>query len=154
MATLRERMLDGTSELLNSRTRSQAYRRRAVSAAYYAVFHAVAKLCADELLGAEHSKSDDDARVYRALDHGALKAVFSSPPLNTLDRLRPIGDTIVRLQSERHKADYSPPGVLYTPEDGQELVDLARVTVMELGKLPAEDRRTLATCLLFRVRRP
>jgi uncharacterized protein (UPF0332 family) len=147
-----ERLLDCSDRLLAESPASQAFRRRAVSTAYYAVFHALAKLCANELLGAEHRGLEEYDRVYRALDHGPLRAAFSTQPLNTHGVLRPIGDTVVRLQSERHKADYLPPQQLYTRAQSRELADLARNVVGELAALEAKDRRILASCLLFKAR--
>jgi hypothetical protein len=52
----------------------QADLRRAVSTAYYAVFHALARQCADRFVGTGHNRSRPAwQQVYRALDHGFAK---------------------------------------------------------------------------------
>jgi hypothetical protein len=48
--------------------------KRAVSAAYYAMFHAMAKECADTIAGTGRHRSDKAwVQVYRALEHGVAK---------------------------------------------------------------------------------
>jgi uncharacterized protein (UPF0332 family) len=49
--TMVERLLALAEELADKSGKSLTLKRRAVSTAYYAVFHTLAKLCADELLG-------------------------------------------------------------------------------------------------------
>ena len=53
----------------------QAELRRAVSAAYYALFHALARCCADTLVGATPASRSQTAwtQTYRALEHGYAK---------------------------------------------------------------------------------
>src|SRR5437016_12616823 len=55
----------------------QAYLRRSLSTTYYALFHALAKMCADELIGVTQSGSEAWVRVYRALEHGFAKNALS-----------------------------------------------------------------------------
>jgi uncharacterized protein (UPF0332 family) len=49
--------------------------RRAESSAYYALFHCLARECADLLIGGNNAKRSDEAwrQVYRALEHGIAK---------------------------------------------------------------------------------
>lgn len=139
--------------LLVQRPRSASFRRRAVSTAYYAVFHQLAQLCSDCLLPQSGRDPEDYARIYRALDHGQLKRAFGQKPLAAHETLRRIGDIVVKLQSERHRADYLPEDTsLFPLEDVRSLVDTAAQTVRDLNALSAEDRRTLASCLLFKPR--
>ena len=153
MATMVSRLLDLADGLLQSGPRSSAMRRRAVSTAYYAVFHALAKVCADELLPAARPDSDEYARVYRSLDHGSLKSAFRGVPLADRDVFRNLGDLIVRLQSERHRADYAPPvQTVFTTEQAERLIAQGRRAVSGIEALDAADRRTLAVCLLFKAR--
>jgi uncharacterized protein (UPF0332 family) len=155
MATMVSRLLDAADLLIQEGSNSFAFRRRAVSTAYYAAFHALAKHCADELLQPIDRTSDEYSRVYRALEHGALKAAFSvqDSPLKKRENLRRIGDSFNRLQSERHRADYLPPiGNVFSRGRAKKLVDQAREAVMEIESLSGHDRRTLATLLLFKSR--
>jgi len=146
-------LLDSADSLLESRPRSSAFKRRAVSTAYYAVFHALAKSCADCLLPSSDGTTDEYSRVYRALEHGTLKSAFGREPLKDRLTLRKIGDLVVPLQSERHRADYLPPlRNVFSQREAKKLVDQARQAVVEIEALSPEDRRTLATYLLFRMR--
>jgi uncharacterized protein (UPF0332 family) len=151
-----DRLLEIADLLINEDGRSSAFRRRAVSTAYYAVFHALAKICADELMPTTRS-SEEYSRVYRALEHGTLKSAFlvKDSPLKVRPNLRTIGDTIVRLQSERHRADYLPPvSDVFTRRKAEELIEQARTVVDEITSLDEPDRRALAAYLLFKNRVP
>jgi len=153
MPTMVARLLDLADGLLQSGPRSSAARRRAVSTAYYAVFHALAKVCADGLVPAAGRNSDEYARVYRSLDHGTLKSAFRTAPLADRDVFRNLGDLIVRLQSERHRADYSPPVAnVFSSEQTEKLIAQARQVISGIEALETADRRTLAVCLLFKAR--
>lgn len=151
--TLISRLLDAADKLIEQAPNSSAFKRRAVSTAYYAVFHALARSCADTLLSNSRRSSDEYSRIYRALDHGPLKTAFGRGPLKDRESLRKIGDIVVRLQSERHLADYCPPfEKKFSRREAQKLVDQARQVVSEINSLNDSDSRTLATCLLFRMR--
>ena len=53
----------------------QADLRRAISNAYYAVFHAVVTQAADELVGKTNRTTPRYALVYRSIDHSSLRKV-------------------------------------------------------------------------------
>src|SRR2546430_2465748 len=85
----------------------QAFMRCAVSTAYYAMFHALARLCADELIGGKHAKTIAWGRVYRALDHKPGKTVLQSAEAVTLSPVvAAFGSAFAVLQERRHQADY------------------------------------------------
>ncbi|WP_187969681.1 hypothetical protein [Aquibium microcysteis] len=155
-AAMVDRMLDAADQLMRSRPRSAAFRRRAVSTAYYAVFHALAKLCAECLLPGGWSKDPQGyAKIYRALDHGPLRAAFGQSPLKDGGKFEEIGTAVVRLQQERHRADDMPPdAVMFPVEEAQQLLAQARRTVSALDALDRSSRLLLSTHLLFRDRRP
>lgn len=56
-------------------TPTEASLRRAVSSAYYALFHCLSRECADLLIGGSGSDRSEAAwrQVYRALEHGPAK---------------------------------------------------------------------------------
>lgn len=128
--------------------------RRAVSTAYYAVFHTIAGLCAEAVLpgrgGADGSQEFE--RVYRTLEHGSLKSEFTRSPLKDNAQINKIGSLVVRLQSERHRADYLPPKRLYNFEEASKLIESAEAAITLLKNLDARDRRILAVTLLFKNR--
>lgn len=153
MITMVDRFLDLADQLV--REKSVALRRRAVSTAYYAVFHALAKSCAGTLLSSIDRNSDAYERVYRALDHGPLKSAFiaSASPLRDRAPLQKIGEVVIQLQSERHRADYMPPQKnFFSPNQAETLVARAREAVKKIQGLSNRDRITLATWLLFKSR--
>jgi len=155
MTTMVGRFLDLADQL--AQEKSAALRRRAVSTAYYAVFHALAKSCAGILLQSIDRKSDVYQRVYRALDHGPLKNAFEAgvSPLKGRAPLQKIGEVVILLQSERHRADYMPPSkALFSPDQSGALTAMARETVTEIDSLSSRDRVVLATWLLFKSRSP
>ena len=156
-STMASRLITAASLLLEEGSRSTAIRRRAVSTAYYAVFHAIAKVCADYVTHSTDRTMPEYERAYRALEHGQLKKAFSQSPLNDDGQLSGIGAIAVQLQAERHRADYLPPVLgVFSRSEAQELVERAADAVADLEALESgsNKRRLLATSLLFRERRP
>jgi hypothetical protein len=151
--TMVERLLALAEELAENSGKSLTLRRRAVSTAYYAVFHALAKLCANELLGGRIDlRSPEYIRVYRSLEHGTLKTAFNAPPLNRVATLQKIGSSAVELQSERIRSDYLPPQSLYTRDQCRDLVESAKSAIGAIAGLSQNDRRSLVVSLLFKNR--
>ena len=89
---------------------SEADLRRAVSAAYYAVFHTLAASNAELIAGQPQSGISAYAweRVYRRLDHGRAQNNLRA----VLNLLSPAGENFARafieLQDLRREADYDP----------------------------------------------
>lgn len=84
--------------------------KRAVSAAYYARFHALARLCADTITGVAPTRSTKAwQQTYRAPAHGFAKNACAQahnkgfPP--TIVRFAQL---FVLMQQQRHAADYDP----------------------------------------------
>ena len=151
--TMIERLLALAEQLAETSGKSLTLKRRAVSTAYYAVFHALAQLCADELLGHSFDRqSKEYERIYRSLEHGTLKKVFKEEPLRRVAALEKIGNRLAELQSERIRSDYLPSRALYTRDQCQDLVRSAKSVVRSIAALSTADRKTLAVFLLFRTR--
>lgn len=125
---------------------------RATSTAYYAVFHGLAYLCADELVGwAKDWKFITP--IYRALDHSAAKRVFERDRRGQShgEEVAEIGQTFILLQQERYAADYDPE-FSSNREKTLELIRMAREAVRSISALDAETRRLLAVHLIGRQR--
>ena len=151
--TMIERLLALAENRAETSGRSLTVKRRAVSTAYYAVFHALAELCADELLGVQSDvRSEEYIRVYRSLEHGTLKTAFKAAPLNRVAALQRIGNRVVVLQSERIRSDYLPSQALYTNDQCRDLVESAKSAIGSIAALSQGDRRSLAVHLLFKNR--
>lgn len=100
-------------QLVHSTPPTQASLRRAVSSAYYAVFH----LLIDAAV-ANWSNPAARASLARAFDHGTMKSAsmrvsnsnlfpFADEDPSVVSDLRLIADTFVQLQNHRHFADYN-----------------------------------------------
>jgi hypothetical protein len=130
----------------------KAAMRRAISGAYYAVFHALCFVCASELIG----WSQDNALlepIYRLLDHGTAKKRLNSRDAYMIGpSLADIGNNFLSLQEARNAADYSPPGLQVRHDETLRLVELAQETVTLIETLTPQDRKKLAVLLIARTR--
>lgn len=151
--TMVTRLFAAAESLLEDGPRSSAYRRRAVGTAYYALFHALAKVCAETLLPGIRRSSAEYERIYRALDHGPLKNAFAQSPLKDDADLKAIGEAFLTLQSERHRADYMPPAAkMFTLSECTRLIGLAKQAAAQIDALGESQRRTLSTFAIFKNR--
>jgi hypothetical protein len=91
--------------------------RRAVSAAYYALFHHLSEAAVEQI--APYASSQTANRIHRWLDHAEMKkicgefaAVRLNPPLCDLlgdtasEDMQTLAINFIRLQEARHSADY------------------------------------------------
>jgi hypothetical protein len=131
----------------------QADLRRAVSTAYYAVFHALARQCGDRFIGTGQNRSRPAwKQVYRALDHGfAKKACFRAANLGFPSGVVTFADIFARLQDERHRADYDPEA-RYTRADVQAFVGMAEQATSALSEAPLGDRAAFTALVLLKRR--
>jgi len=126
-----------------------AYLRRSVSDAYYAVFHALAALCANSLIGSSKSQSQAWRRIYRSLQHELIRKRLSRPEaVNIYPSVSRIGAAFGQLQAARHSADYSPVTNLKRRGDAEILIAQAEAALSDIGSLPAEARLGLAAYLI------
>ena len=139
----------------NKRPR-QADLKRAMSSIYYALFHALARTCADMLIGGRNSDRADAAwrQIYRSLEHGlaASQCANKAAIVRFPKEIQDVANSFLIMQKKRHEADYDPAFRTFKPEV---LLDLAAVQrVIELFvKSKARDRRAFAAFILFRTRK-
>lgn len=128
----------------------QADLKRAVSTAYYGLYHAIARNAADLLVGAGADRAWTQA--YRALEHGFAK--------NACQQVRNLGfppaivacaDVFVALQEARHNADYDP-NHRVTRAEALDNIALAESAVRSLKSAPRKDRKAFAIQLILRKR--
>jgi uncharacterized protein (UPF0332 family) len=137
----------------NPKKPRQADLRRAVSTAYYALFHALAQTFADLFVGTGAAGSDGAwTQTYRALEHGFAKnacaqAVGLSFPVDIVN----VADQFVLLQEERHSADYDP-DVRYTRAQTLQLIQDAESAILALRGAPKKDQKAFAVLLMMRRR--
>ena len=137
----------------------QAELRRAVSAAYYALFHTLASDCADLLVGGRSSTRTKQAwrQMYRALDHGKVKRQCAERrPKRVLARfpqeIQDFADQFVRMQRERHLADYDP-FEHFSRSTVFQFIEETKLAVAEFEQADRDDRRAFAVFVLFDLRR-
>jgi uncharacterized protein (UPF0332 family) len=152
-------MIDDLLDLADHLARREAGRpkhvslRRAISTAYYGVFHALAKLCADELVG--WSKTwEAYGPIYRTLDHSTARRLFDRDRDGTIygEDIAKVGRLFIMLQQARHTADYDPRPFSISRQEALELIDRARRAVQAIRNIPAEKRMLLAAHLVARQR--
>lgn len=105
-------LLETSRTLAETRGRAnlrKAAMRRAISGAYYSVFHALCFICASELIGWSQPNEVLEP-IYRLLDHGTAKKRLSSRDAAAIGpSLSDIGNNFLSLQEARNAADYSHP---------------------------------------------
>lgn len=129
--------------------------RRAVSTAYYALFHTLAREAANRLVGVETSAPHSPAwtQAYRALDHGTARAgCEQARRLGFSEPLTACADIFLVLQKERHRADYDP-DYRTSRAEAQALISQAESAIAAFNNAPAADRRAFLIHLIFNRRR-
>ena len=138
---------------LSPRRPTQANLRRAVSTAYYAVFHGLAGAAADLLIGKKSRGRPAWHQVYRALEHTSARSacrnmrVMRGFPLE----IQGFADTFVALQKARQRADYALDGRYYKLDVLAE-IDAAETAIARLEGAEDQHRRSFAAHVLFKRR--
>ena len=129
--------------------------RRAISTAYYAVFHSLCHMCADAFIGNNNDMREAWRQVYRSLGHGYIKDRCASNymkqcfPLN----VRNFCFIFKQLQEKRHEADYNPLE-RFLQKDVEEAISQADIAIslIEKENLELKHRRAFAAWVLFKNR--
>ena len=138
---------------------------RAISSAYYAVFHACLHEAAIHIVGTDNLSSPLYTLVYRSIDHKQLRDICvesgkTNPkpmyqkyiPSDGLGSdIRGYANTFVELYELRMLADYDPT-VTFTMTEVGTSIKAARTAIERLGRANAEMKRIFLTLLLFRPR--
>jgi hypothetical protein len=130
--------------------------RRAQSSIYYALFHTLAKECADLFVGGNGASRGQRAwqQTYRALDHGRAKGACTHGTMITRfpDPIRDFANIFAQMQEKRHEADYDPLAKLTKSEVSADIA-MARLTIQDYMRSPRKDRRAFCAWILFQDRR-
>jgi hypothetical protein len=133
----------------------QVFLKRAVSTSYYAMFHCLAKNCADLLIGSTGAQRSEDAwaQVYRALDHGAARNLCSNGQTMAAypAQIRTFANLFVTMQKKRHDADYDPQCSVIK---STVLTDISTVEaiIADFSAAPSAARRAFAAAVLLKKR--
>jgi hypothetical protein len=165
-----QHLLEQATRLLEMKsalgTVRQVDRRRAISAAYYAVFHAILTATADEFAGTAARKTARYALVYRSIDHARLESLCKDVNRENLpDRLvayapangfgpniREFSALLVELKEKRISADYDPSHWIKIA-DAKQAIESARSAIDRFGKANPPRRKAFLTLLVFLPRR-
>lgn len=162
-------LLDHAESLLTSGRKgapAQIDLKRAVSAAYYAVFHKLLTDTADLVVGRSKRSKPAYALVYRSFDHARMrkksnelldsrsnlaKRLPSYGISSVSDEIRKGATAFVDLQSARHRADYDPNFKLKL-ETAKAHIDSARVAIRSFSKAGKAEYEFFLFALLFEPR--
>ncbi len=128
----------------------QAMLRRAVSTAYYAMFHALCQSNADTLVGQSPPDPHTDLwlETYRALQHRTAKNRLASYIQQAQDPvLRDFGQLFGTMQQRRISSDYNP-RARFTRSEVISVIDRSEAAIHAFYNTPSPTRRRLAIYLL------
>jgi ATP phosphoribosyltransferase regulatory subunit HisZ len=136
--------------------------RRAVSSAYYGVFHATLAAAADLFVGRTKRSTAQYGLVYRIVDHRSLRALCIEvaksnlpakytpyqPPNGFRSHIKAFAAAAVDLQEKRHGADYDPL-IRIKISDALAVVSTARSAVRRFGRASATQHHAFLSLLIF-----
>ena len=125
--------------------------RRAISSAYYALFHALATSNADVLIGPPQDQKTAEAwtRVYRSLNHGPARQALRRHRQEFSLGSQIFADTFSDLQNQRHSADYDPNAV-FTGNQPTIWLAEAEVAIIDYLQVDRSERAYIAALTLIR----
>ena len=130
-----------------------------MSTAYYALFHCLARCCADTLVGKTRTHRREPAwrQAYRALEHGRARAQCSRPAIRGFPPgIERFAEVFVDMQGKRHRADYEPRPLegRWKKSDVADHIAAAAETIAGFEAAPLPDRRAFAVFVLLKSRSP
>ena len=139
--------------------------KRAISAAYYGLFHLAVTAAADLTVGSTKRTTPRYTLVYRSADHNQMRETCeqvgkSNPPdkfkpyvpsVDFSEAIRGFADTFVAMQAKRHRADYDP-SYSATRSDAEIAVRQARTAMQQFESAPTAEREAFLFLILFRPR--
>ena len=132
----------------------QTHLRKANSAAYYAMFHALANSNADTLIGSAPAirRSEEWTAAQRGLNHGTAKnQMLNGSRMATFHSdIQDFAETFIALQVQRHEADYNPNlSAPLTRTQTVRNIQRARDASQRFLATPPQERKRFATHLLL-----
>ena len=136
--------------------------RRAISAAYYGIFHAVLTAAADLIVGASKRQSPLYGLVYRSIEHRSVRVLCEDVGKSQLPAkfgpyvpaagfgpdIVALSEAFVELQKKRYAADYDPM-IKVSRSDAALAVSIAQAALARLAAADSEIRATFLTLLVF-----
>ena len=136
--------------------------RRAISAAYYAIFHATITAATDQFIGVTNRDESRYGLVYRSVDHRWLRELCTEVQKQTLtSKFKPYAPfggfganiaafaaAVVELQVKRHAADYDVMTRI-NRSDAVLAIAGARAALSQFDKASQQERLAFLSLLLF-----
>lgn len=147
-------LLQVCDTLLNADKVTEAHTGRAVSTAYYAVFHHVCCSSANLLIGGDDTfLTRAKTHMRRSIQHTELKgrmqhAHKAGKDLNFPDKLVSFANTFCELQKDRHNADYDPLNQ-FSKADALAKVEGAKTAIRDFDSVDEKDRRAFLVWMLL-----
>ena len=128
--------------------------RRAISTAYYAMFHALATSNADCIVGPPQNPMSTHAwdREYRGLEHGLANDQLQQDQQIFSPATRHFGRAFGQLQDVRRAADYNP-AETFTTDLANTWIDRAEEAIRGFMQASVPERTAVAVQSLIRRRR-
>ena len=158
-------LLDVARALASGSMPGDAALRRAISTAYYAVFHATLKMAAERFVGSANRDTAGYAILYRGFSHSRMKEICSAIDKPVLGRrhqdllrrthvsadAREFARAFVDLQELRHGADYDPNAIVRR-SDALDACDKAELAIQALGRVGGAEMSDILALLLIDAR--
>jgi uncharacterized protein (UPF0332 family) len=134
--------------------------RRAVSAAYYAIFHAIITAAADQFIGVTNRGESRYGLAYRSVDHGWLRKLCEEVQKSSLSvKFKSYAPSAgfganmaafaaATLQQRRHAADYDVM-IRMNKSDASVAIATARAAVSRFSATSPPERLAFLSLLLF-----
>ena len=143
------------SDPRGSKKPRQSDLKRAVSTAYYAIFHTLCRNCADCLIGKTKASRSEPAwrQAYRAVEHSHAKnqcknkAILAKFPQD----IQNFAELFTALQEKRHAADYDPLS-RFDKLEANGMADAAERAINRFHKANIKDRRAFAAWTAMKTR--
>lgn len=152
------KQLLATASALAKRTQTpiQADLKRAVSTAYYAMFHALCETCANALVGTKSPDRPERAwsQTYRAVEHGATRSACDrckSANYQFPTEIQQFSDLFITMQAHRHNADYDP-NSRFNRATTLDLIDASRLAIDQLLAVDPKHKKAFAAMVLLKKR--
>jgi uncharacterized protein (UPF0332 family) len=139
--------------------------RRAISTAYYAVFHAILAAAADLFVGTSKRSSSQYNLVYRSVDHVTIRElcaqvqkqivprrlVHHTPSSGFGPNMQAFAAAVVDVQKMRHEADYDP-SINVARSDALLAISTARLALARFKSATSAQRDAFLSLLVFKPR--
>ena len=135
---------------------SQTALRRAISTAYFAMFHAVLETAADSFIIMAESPFSEFSRqqILRGLGHGQIRKACKHAALKQFSpQIQNFAKLLVEMQGKRQAADYNP-SARFIASDVLSDIDNVEKAIKSLASVSPEELQAFAALILFKTHTP